>query len=361
MARMIPATPRDFHGSRGEERVFRALRALPDDIVVIHSFRWLHPGNAHKLARYLNAQGEGDFVIFDPNRGVMVVEVKGGEIWCERGEWKQRNRLTGHVEATYPEQQASNTLYRLRSGVLDVVPEADSLLFCHAVWFPDGAVDRRTLPMNCHAAMTFDAEDIPNAADAIARAYAYWSSVLPGRGGVTSAVAEKVFTALAPTFSIVRSARQTIDERDEQLVQLTREQARVIDFLDEQSHAAVFGAAGTGKTLLGVEKARRLATPSSPVLFLCFNAALREHLETRHAQRNVSFLTFHGLARQVVGAGVELADAERSLIEHLANDEPLPFEHVIVVIPNVLPLKCASAAKEADAGCHEWVGSVARA
>ena len=34
---------------------------------------------------------------------------------------------------------------------------------------------------------------------------------------------------------------------------------------------------------------------------------------------------------------------------------------VFVVIPNVLPLKCASAAKEADAGCHEWVGSVARA
>ena len=66
MARMIPATARDFHDSPGEERVYRALRALPDSYTVIHSFRWLHPGSAPDLTRGLGAQGEGDFVIFDP-------------------------------------------------------------------------------------------------------------------------------------------------------------------------------------------------------------------------------------------------------------------------------------------------------
>lgn len=330
MARMIPTEPRDFHGSRGEERVYRALRALPDEIIVIHSFRWLHPGNAHKLARHLNAQGEGDFVIFDPSRGVMVVEVKGGDVWCERGEWRQRNRHTGYVAAIFPEQQASDTLYRLRSGVLDSVPEAENLLFCHAIWFPDGAVDRSALPLNYQTSMTFDADDIPNAADAITRAFAYWRSVLPCRGGVNVQIAEKILATLAPTLSIVRSVRQTIDEREEQLVQLTREQARVIDFLDEQLHAAVFGAAGTGKTLLAVEKARRLASPSEPVLFLCFNSALRDHLESSHGQRNVSYLTFHGLARHLFGTEGDLESVERDLIEHLANDEPLPFAHVVI-------------------------------
>jgi hypothetical protein len=58
MARMIPACPKDFHGSKGEERVFRALRALSDDITVIHSFRWLHPGCARLMSRHLGAQGE---------------------------------------------------------------------------------------------------------------------------------------------------------------------------------------------------------------------------------------------------------------------------------------------------------------
>ena len=59
MARMIPTVVPDFHGSRGEERVFCALQSLPEEFVVIHSFRWLHPGNAAVLTRHLRAQGEG--------------------------------------------------------------------------------------------------------------------------------------------------------------------------------------------------------------------------------------------------------------------------------------------------------------
>ena len=90
MARMIPPDPPSFNQSLGEERVFRALRTLPDEITVIYSFRWLHPGRRQMLTEPLKAQGEGDFVLFDPRRGILVIEVKGGEVWCERGRWLQR-------------------------------------------------------------------------------------------------------------------------------------------------------------------------------------------------------------------------------------------------------------------------------
>ena len=264
MARMIPKMPPDFHGSPGEERVFRALRTLPDEIVVIHSLRWLHSGNIREFARNLAAQGEGDFVLFDPAFGLMVVEVKGGDVWCERGEWHQRNRQTGSVKVVFPETQASNTSHRIREELLKKLPEASNLLFCHAVWFPDGAVDRTKLPMNCHPDMTLDSEDIALPAAAIQRAFAYWHSILPGRSGVGAALAKRLVDLLAPTLSVVRSVRQDIDEREDVLIQLTQEQARVIDFLDEQDHAAILGAAGTGKTLLAVEKARRLACRPNP-------------------------------------------------------------------------------------------------
>lgn len=330
MARMIPTTVPDFHGSKGEERVFRALRSVPDEFLVIHSFRWLHPGNARILTRHLGAQGEGDFVLFHPTRGVMVVEVKGGDVWCERGEWRQRNRKTGHVEAIFPETQAANTMHRIQAEVVEKVPSARDLLFCHAVWFPDGVVDRSKLPMNYHPDMTLDAEDIAHPVAAIERTLGYWHSRFPGRLGVGSEAARRVLDALAPTLSIVRSVRQTFDEREEQLVQLTREQARIIYFLDEQLHAAILGAAGTGKTLLAVEKARRLASPTEPVLFLCFNAALREHLEAHQAQPNVRYLTFHGLARELMGPEGSLDDAVQALVERLADDGSIPFEHLVI-------------------------------
>jgi len=330
VARMIPAEPRDFHGSLGEERSFRALRTLPDEVTVIHSFRWLHPGNARALTRHIGSQGEGDFVLFDPAQGIMVIEVKGGEVWCERGEWWQRNRRTGHAEPINPEAQASNTMHRIRLEVTTKVPDATDLLFCHAVWFPDGAVDRGKLPMNYHPDMTLDAENVARPDAAIQRAFRYWRGCFPGRRAAAPALAKRVLDALAPTLSVVRSVRQTLDEREEQLVRFTKEQARIIEFLDEQPQAAILGAAGTGKTLLALEKARRLATPAEPVLFLCFNAALREHLSSHHAQPNVRYLTFHGLARDLMGPGGSLDDAARALLEHLADDGPIPYSHVVI-------------------------------
>jgi hypothetical protein len=260
----------------------------------------------------------------------MVVEVKGGDVWCERGEWRQRNRTTGHVEIIFPETQASDTMHRIRLDVVEKVPDAANFLFCHAVWFPDGAVDRTNLPMNCHPDMTLDAEDIVQAAVAIQRAFRYWHRVFPGRQGLSSDATQPVLNALAPTLSIVRSVRQTFDEREEQLIRLTREQARVIDFLDEQLHAAILGAAGTGKTLLAVEKARRIARPTQSVLFLCYNSALARHLQAHHLQPNVRYLTFHGFARELAGSEGSLEAAEQTLIEYLADDRPLPYEHVIL-------------------------------
>src|SRR5262249_51222099 len=156
-------------------------------------------------------------------------------------------------------------------------------------------------PMYCPSEIVLDAEDIARPEVACRRVFGYWHGALTGRKGLSREEGQRVLQALAPSFSIVRSLRQTLDEREEQFVQLTCEQARVVHYLDEQKHAAVHGAAGTGKTLVAVEKAKRLASPSEPVLFLCYNSALKTFLEANHAYPNVHYATFHGFARELIG------------------------------------------------------------
>ena len=146
--------------------------------------------------------------------------------------------------------------------------------------------------MNYHPEMTLDAEDVSQVQAAIGRAFAFWASLYKDSGGVSDEVAGQVFATLAPTLSLVPSVRQRIDETEERLVRLTDEQTRIISFLDDQGHAAIVGPAGTGKTLLAVEKARRLASTAEPVLFLCYNAALRDHLSKITGCRMFGIRTF---------------------------------------------------------------------
>src|ERR1700733_1208695 len=77
MARFIPdVIPEDIvHDS--ERVVYEALRGLPAGFVVLHSFPSLRP--TRDLAGEPLREGEADFVILHPGRGLLVLEVKGGK------------------------------------------------------------------------------------------------------------------------------------------------------------------------------------------------------------------------------------------------------------------------------------------
>ena len=53
---------------------------------------------------------------------------------------------------------------------------------------------------------------------------------------------------------------------------------RLLDHLAAHDRAAIAGAAGTGKTVLAMERARRLALGGQRALVLCFNMPLAGEL-----------------------------------------------------------------------------------
>lgn len=109
MAKMIPAMPLDFHGSPGEQQVYDSLARLNDNCVVFHSIRWV--GRTERSP----GQGEADFVIFEPTKGIIVIEVKAGNVTFENGVWYQQNSKTGVTKKMQdPEAQAARSKFEIK-------------------------------------------------------------------------------------------------------------------------------------------------------------------------------------------------------------------------------------------------------
>ncbi|MBT4140258.1 MAG: ATP-binding domain-containing protein [Candidatus Latescibacteria bacterium] len=87
------------------------------------------------------------------------------------------------------------------------------------------------------------------------------------------------------------------------MVRLTEEQYRCLDQLEYNPRCLIEGSAGTGKTLLAIEFARREASRNKKVLLVCFNKLLGEWLGTNtfDAQPDsVEVITFHQLLERLI-------------------------------------------------------------
>ena len=81
MAKMYPSLVQDFHNSQGEKLVYEVLSTLNGDYTVFYSYRWL--GTSHQY----RSEGEADFLVLHPRKGILSIEVKAGGISFRDGQW----------------------------------------------------------------------------------------------------------------------------------------------------------------------------------------------------------------------------------------------------------------------------------
>ncbi|MDS4022041.1 MAG: NERD domain-containing protein [Candidatus Competibacter sp.] len=305
MAAMYPATAPAGEVVSGAERwVFEELRRiLPDDWLVLHSL-WLK-NHGHKL------HAEVDFVILG-QPGVLLLEVKGGRIRRDQQGWHfiPRSGASATIRHSGPFDQLRSAFYTLQRHLESCrAPDLfHEVVWGYAVITPDCIPDLPQGDTQIERRLWLDMTGFPERlGEFISGAFDHWRErgrqhrrgLFREAGKPLSApLRERLFRLLRPDFDCVEGLGVEARQASQALVRLTEEQYRVLDYAAAESRHILLGAAGTGKTLLGLEHARRQTLMGHRVLFLCYNRLLARRLEvwrTRMALPALDIFNYHQL------------------------------------------------------------------
>ena len=318
MAKMIPAQMDNEGISRAERRVFGLLESDPatKDWTVLHSL-----GLARKAD---GPYGEIDFVVIVPNEGIICLEVKGGRVSCDAGIWRTMDRHgNSAMLKKSPYLQVREGMYALRKSIVRHFGEGTAESQCPigcAVVFPDVACPPLTPEFERSDVIDFDDLRSPISKSIMRVARRRLREFQPRESGQfpTASEAKAIRKFLRPDFEMVVAKSVSIERAEVRLLRLTEEQYARLDELEANQRCLFEGAAGTGKTLLALEYARRAERAGSKVLLVCFNRLLGEWLCQQTEDMDITAGTWHGIARRLIltsSVASEFAEQEREALE----------------------------------------------
>lgn len=344
MSRIVPELSEDQLKrlpSPAEALVYRQCRdSLGQGTLVIFSLPWIRV-SPHGTPR----DGETDFIVFDEARGVLVIEVKGGGVHVDfdSGEWFSVDRQGIKHQIKNPFRQATNEKFALLE-YLRATPRWEALglrpTLGHAVLFPDLDDLSRVVGPDRPPQIMGSRSDVSSLQRWLARVSEFWA------GGSPVGVGAAGMTVIADLLCAPREVRpllsHLIDQEESEHVRLTEEQCRVLRVLGRRNRVVVSGGAGTGKTLLALQKSREFAGGGLETLLVCYNRPLAEHL--RHCAADLSALqvmSFHQLCDRFMRSADDKAGTnllrEAEVVNPRADKFDVHFPHALAMATEILP------------------------
>lgn len=284
--------------SRAEAKVYRWLREL--DFPGLQVMHGLATQTRNDKGTWV---GEIDFLLFHPQHGIQVWEVKGGGVWLDgEGQWWSEGNHGTFKLSTTPLDQLKKQSNSLLQAMQKVVPGI-RLPIAPVLVFPDtrsweGQLPELTLNRD-HLLLKGELEQLDT--DAITRRFgnAAWAgpradNSLPLDKQQANLIQHHL---LRPACSLMGSVAERAQDIDAQLFRLSEEQQWVLRLLEHIPRMAIHGGAGTGKSVLAHAQAEQLAREGQKVLMLCYNIALAEaHRQAlAGSELPIEVATFHEL------------------------------------------------------------------
>lgn len=329
MARMIPpefgvVTP------AGERELFNKLKLDPntEGWVVLHSL---------DLKKHLTKiEGELDMVILVPNLGILCVEVKGCDVSRIDGKWIYPYEIS--IEG--PFKQASRSMHSLRNYITSRDSNLKDILFFSCVIFTRIDFDEKSPewhPWQVIGKSKFLRQPISiSVKNVLEHAHQHLLAV-HGKGWYASDKSRptlhqinRITNLLRENFEYSVSPRTDVEHIEERIIHYTEEQFEALDLLDDNARVIFKGPAGTGKTFLALEAAKRAIADNKKVLLISFNSLLGDWLRGEvdrfsKPQGMIDCKTYHSLLLKISGATPHTGDPAfwKTKLPNLAIDKLL--------------------------------------
>lgn len=276
---MIPSFM-DERSPPGERDVYNLLAAGEDTWVALHSLD-LAPWNR-------SLRTEIDFVVIVPDSGILCIEVKSHDFLSfENDRW-----VPPEIKRS-PFKQAADGSHAFHRRLRDLEPQFGKVPVVHCCIFPRARFD---LPPNLSVQPweLMDARAFRTFPSGSALCADLWSrmrqaiqaeGIQPLESRLAQDRVERLVNCCLPVQRRRPDARAEIVQREEDIARILRVQQKpVLQLAELNERLVVSGGAGTGKTLIAMEIARRAADRGKRVALLCFNQLVGDWMRRRMEQ-----------------------------------------------------------------------------
>ena len=287
MAQLYPTHfPKEVQPDDPEFEVFETLKRLPKNYHVFYSKKF-------KGGKRSKEECEVDFIIFDGSSSLLIVEVKGGIIEYDGVQdcWLQN----GTELKTAPERQASAAAHSMIEFLGPLVSDIN-VGWC--VCFPNCSLPNNIgVPSGLPKSIIIDESGMLEISKAIGLVERYYKGQHKKKG-CKSQTAKEIQKKLTRGVGFIQKIGVRIAKDRRQLIEVTEEQFGVLEDMMLNPRMAVKGYAGSGKTLIAQEFAKRLEKEDKKVLLLFFNRMVMNAVRYSLGRKStVVCQTFHSFAR----------------------------------------------------------------
>lgn len=294
---MIPPVIDPGTRSNAERKLFSIISSeLSDEWIVLHSLNLKDHGT--------QPWTEIDFVLIGPP-GVFCIEVKGGRVRRVAGEWQfidGNDRVTRNPRG--PFEQVQSATQALNRYIKTDRPHLEEVAVVSGVAVPDSTIEGDGPDIVTEIIYDADSSHRPFE-QYLAEVMAYWRDVFATRFSfiprpLPSHTREEIFALLRGDFDVRTMLRPLIHQVKSEVMRFTEDQARVLAGLELNDRIIVEGSAGTGKTMLAVEEARKWSEAGKKVFLTCFNRNLARHLKHATSGTGIHATSLHSFMVEIV-------------------------------------------------------------